>query len=134
MRITHYVYTLLHSLSHALIKSAGTISGIGSNSISEIIFPNTCSIFIYANTTQGIPLGSLSGMFEQSYKVFLKKASEMMERCIFDPICSDRDNAACSSCIQLTEVCCCHFNQDLTRKYVTGYQGINEKVLGFWEQ
>ncbi|WP_160676569.1 DUF1998 domain-containing protein [Clostridium sp. C8-1-8] len=131
--ITHYIYTLLHSISHAFIKSAGSLSGLDKNSLSEIILPNTCSIFIYANTAQGVPLGSLSGMFEQNYKMFLRKAQELMQRCVFDPICSDRDNASCSSCTQLSEVCCCHFNMDLTRKYVIGVKSKTENIKGFWE-
>ena len=66
IRPTYYVYNLIHTISHALLKNAGILSGLEKNSLSEMIFPNLATIFIYANTTQGIPLGALSGMFEQN--------------------------------------------------------------------
>ena len=61
-KITKYVFGLLHSMSHAFIKTAGEISGLAGNSLTEIIIVETASIFMYAQITQPIPLGALSGM------------------------------------------------------------------------
>lgn len=132
IKITYYVYNLIHTISHALLKSAGILSGLEKNSLSEMIFPNLTTIFIYANTTQGIPLGALSGMFEQNYKSFIIQAEDIMGRCVFDPICMDRDNGSCSACTQLSEISCCHFNKDLNRKLLIGHKTESESIIGFW--
>lgn len=63
-KITKNVFALLHSMSHAFMNSAGELSGLSGNSLTEIILVETASIFIYAQTSQGIPLGALSGMAE----------------------------------------------------------------------
>ena len=132
IKITYYVYNLIHTISHDLLKSAGILSGLEKNSLSEMIFPNLTTIFIYANTTQGIPLGALSGMFEQNYKSFIIQAEDIMGRCVFDPICMDRDNGSCSACTQLSEISCCHFNKDLNRKLLIGHKTESESIIGFW--
>lgn len=133
MRLTYYVYNLLHIMSHSFIKSAGLLSGLDKNSIAELIFPNLTAIFIYANTTQGIPLGVLSGMFEENYKGFIYQAKEIMGHCVFDPICMDRDKGACSACAYLSEVSCSHFNKDLSRKFLIGEKTKDNKIEGFWD-
>ena len=122
------VFTLLHSISHSLIKSAGIISGLDKNSLGELIFPNIPAIFIYANTVQGLPLGALSGMFEQKYLQFLQLAYDETVTCTFDPICSDNDNGACASCMFLSDVCCSYFNHDLTRHALHS----DGNTIGFW--
>ena len=132
MKVTYYVYQLIHTISHAMIKSAGILSGLEKNSLSEIILPNLTSLFIYANTTQGLPLGALSGMFEQNYKAFIAQAEDIMGRCIFDPICMDRDDGSCSACTQLSEISCSHFNKDLNRKLLIGHKSQVESIVGFW--
>ena len=48
-------------MSHCFIKTAGEMSGLSGNSLSEIIIAETASIFIYAQSSQGVPLGALSG-------------------------------------------------------------------------
>jgi len=59
--ITKNVFGLLHSMSHAFIRMAGELSGLSSNSLTEIIIVETASIFIYAQTSQGIPLKKVFG-------------------------------------------------------------------------
>lgn len=132
-KITKNIYGLLHTISHMMIRSAGEISGLSKDSLSEIIFPNIPAIFIYANTSQAIPLGSLSGMFEMSYKDFLDKSLELSKDCIFDPLCSN-DNGACAGCTYLSEISCSNFNCDLSRFYLIGTPETNhkEKKKGFW--
>ena len=96
-KITKNVFALLHSVSHAFMNSAGELSGLSGNSLTEIILVETASIFIYAQTSQGIPLGALSGMAESNYAYFLKKAFDEAKNCVFDPICTERDDTACSA-------------------------------------
>lgn len=131
--ITKNVFALLHSMSHAFIKAAGELSGLSGNSLTEIIIVETASIFIYAQTSQGIPLGALSGMAESNYSFFLKKAFDESRNCIFDPICTERDDTACSACLIIPEISCNHFNAELGRKYLYSIDGVDTPAIGFWE-
>ena len=132
-KITKNVFALLHSMSHALMNAAGELSGLSSNSLTEIIIVETASIFIYAQTSQGIPLGALSGMAETNYAYFLKKAFDESKKCVFDPICTERDNTACSACLIIPEISCNHFNAELGRKYLYSIDGVESPTIGFWE-
>ena len=131
--ITKYVFALLHSMSHALMKAAGELSGLSSNSLTESIIVETASIFIYAQTSQGIPLGALSGMAESNYAYFLKKVYDESKFCVFDPICTERDHSACSACLIIPEISCNHFNAELGRKYLYSIDGAGAPTIGFWE-
>jgi len=132
-KITKYVFALLHSMSHAFMNAAGELSGLSSNSLTEIILVETASIFIYAQTSQGIPLGALSGMAETNYAYFLRKAFEESKNCVFDPICTERDQTACSACLIIPEISCNHFNAELGRKYLYSIDGAETPTIGFWE-
>ena len=136
--ITKVVYSLLHTISHMLIISAGKHSGLSRDSISELIFPETCSVFLYPTTSEGVTLGSISGMFETELQIFLEDALKDNEVCTFDPVCSTTQNGACVACTYLSEVNCTHFNKDLSRSYLYGGTiKINEDEIaikkGFWK-
>lgn len=131
--ITKNIFALLHSMSHAFIRAAGELSGLSSNSLTEIIIAETASIFIYAQTSQAIPLGALSGMAESNYAFFLRKAFDETRNCVFDPICTERDDTACSACLIIPEISCNHFNAELGRKYLYSIEGVESPVIGFWE-
>ena len=108
------------------------MSGLSGNSLSEIIIAETASIFIYAQSSQGVPLGALSGLFESSYYNYIQNVFANNRNCIFDPICTDRDDTSCSACIQLPDVTCHYFNTCLGRKYLYTMHN-EENTLGFWE-
>lgn len=130
--ITQNVFSLLHSISHAFIKTAGELSGLSGNSLMEIIFVETASIFIYAQSGQGLTLGALAGMIETNYVGFLKKAFSDNRNCVFDPIC-ERDNTACSACLIIPDVSCNYFNSQLGRKYIYSIEEADAPTIGFWE-
>lgn len=50
-QITKNVFALLHSMSHAFLKTAGELSGLSDTSLSEIIIVETASIFIYSQSS-----------------------------------------------------------------------------------
>lgn len=132
-KITKHVFRLLHSMSHAFIKTAGEISGLAGNSLTEIIIVETASIFMYAQTTQAIPLGALLGMAENNYAQFLNKTYADNRNCVFDPICTDRDDTSCSACMIIPEISCNHFNNELGRKYLYTVETMDQPLTGFWE-
>jgi hypothetical protein len=63
------------------------------------------------------------------------KAQEIASKCIFDPICIERDGA-CTGCLFLNEVSCEHFNKDLNRALIIGHydKAKSKKYYGFWEE
>ncbi len=132
-KITKHVFALLHSMSHAFIKAAGEISGLAGNSLTEIIIVETASIFMYAQTTQAMPLGALSGMAENNYIQFLNKVYTETRNCVFDPICTERDDTSCSACLIIPEISCNHFNNELGRKYLYTINTTEHPLTGFWE-
>ena len=119
-KITKAVYSLLHTISHMMIRSAGKHSGLSSDSLSELIFANTCSFFIYPTSSEGVTLGSISGMFESELELFLEDSYKDNEICTFDPICLNNQNGACLACTYLSDVNCKNFNQELSRAYLYG--------------
>lgn len=132
---TYYVYRLIHSLSHLLIRAAADIGGLGKDSLSEYIFPGVPAVLIYCQNSQGFNLGSLFNTFEAYFDKWMNKAYSSAQRCIFDPICIERQKA-CTGCLFVNEVSCQHFNKDLDRALVVGHvdRETQRKTTGFWEE
>ena len=133
--ITYHVYRLIHSISHTLVRSAAELCGLDKNSISEYIFAGVPAILIYCQNSQGFNLGALNNAFEAYFDKWLYKAEAIANKCIFDPICIERDGA-CAGCLFLNEVSCEHFNKDLDRALIIGHydKEKSKKHYGFWEE
>jgi hypothetical protein len=133
-KITKAVYTLVHSISHALIREAAEICGLDKSSLSEYILPNIPAIFIYCANSQGFSMGALYSAFQSQFDKWLKHACENSKKCIFDPLCINHDKA-CAGCLFLNEVSCKHFNKDLDRSFLCGFFDVQkqEKLKGYWE-
>lgn len=132
---TYYVYRLVHSISHLLIRAAADIGGLGKDSLSEYIFPGIPAVLIYVQNSQGFNLGSLFNTFEAYFDKWLLRADNSAQKCVFDPICIERYKA-CTGCLFLNEVSCQHFNKDLDRSLVIGHVDKQTKkwVSGFWKE
>ncbi len=132
---TYYVYRLIHSLSHLLIRAAADIGGLGKDSLSEYIFPGIPAVLIYCQNSQGFNLGSLFNTFEAYFDKWLHKAFASAQKCVFDPVCIER-HKACTGCLFVNEVSCQHFNKDLDRSLVIGHinKETQERIIGFWEE
>ncbi len=131
---TYYVYRLIHSVSHTLIKSAAELCGLDKNSISEYIFPGIPAVLIYCQNSQGFNLGALNNVFVAYFDKWMTKAMDIAKKCVFDPICLERDKA-CTGCLFLNEISCEHFNHDLDRTLLIGHydKRVSERHFGFWE-
>lgn len=132
---TYYVYRLIHSISHLLIRAAADIGGLGKDSLSEYIFPGVPAVLIYVQNSQGFNLGSLFNTFEAYFDKWLLRANSSAQKCVFDPICIER-HKACTGCLFLNEVSCQHFNKDLDRSLIIGhvYKQTKKRIIGFWEE
>lgn len=133
-KYTSCIYKLLHSISHALIKVSEEFTGLDKNSLGEYLFPAVPAFFIYCQNNQGRVLGSLFSAYTSVLDKWLNEAYESMYKCIFDPVCIHRDGA-CLGCLYINEVSCKHFNKDLNRRYLIGYNdpAIKNNLYGFWE-
>ena len=132
---TFYVYRLIHSLSHLIIRAAADIGGLGKDSLSEYIFPGVPAVLIYCQNSQGFNLGSLFNTFEAYFDKWLNRANKAAQKCVFDPICIERQKA-CTGCLFLNEVSCEHFNKDLDRTLVIGHfdKATRKRTIGYWEE
>ena len=132
---TYYVYRLVHSISHLLVRAAADIGGLGKDSLSEYIFPGIPAVLVYVQNSQGFNLGSLLNTFEAYFDKWLLRANNSAQKCVFDPICIERYKA-CTGCLFLNEVSCQHFNKDLDRSLIIGHvdKQTKKRVIGFWEE
>ena len=78
---------------------------------------------------------SLFNTFEAYFDKWMNKAYSNAQKCIFDPICIERQKA-CTGCLFVNEVSCQHFNKDLDRALVVGHvnRETQQKTTGFWEE
>lgn len=109
-----YVYTLLHTYSHVLMRSISEFSGLDNSSLSEYIFPSDLAFVVYRNGTT-MDLGNLSALWRNYNTVFLESmlhARTMM--CGSGSLC-DSSGGACPSCIVMPETSCIAANQLLCR-------------------
>lgn len=132
---TYYIYNLIHTLSHLLIRSAASMCGLDKNSISEYILPSIPGVLVYCQNSQGFNLGALFNIFEAYFDKWLDSAYQGAQKCIFDPICASRYKA-CTGCLFLNEVSCQHFNHDLDRTLIIGSvdRATSVRHWGFWEE
>lgn len=133
--LTSKVYSLIHSISHLLVKAAAELCGLNKDSISEYIFAGIPAVMIYCQNSQGFNLGALFNVFEAYFDKWIKNAAKKAEKCVFDPICIERYKA-CTGCLFLNEISCQHFNHDLDRRLIIGYldRTNNKRLFGFWEE
>ncbi|MDO8641067.1 MAG: hypothetical protein Q7R33_05945, partial [Nitrosarchaeum sp.] len=112
-----HLYTLLHTLSHVLIKKSSLYTGIDTDSCGEMIFVTSGAFLIYATNT--INIGGFGSVFENSIIDLFTEADLEIRRCIYDPVCL-KESGGCFSCLFLPEHVCCNFNNLLDRDILLG--------------
>jgi hypothetical protein len=131
--VTWFVYNLLHTMSHSLIRNASVIAGFDTGSMGEMIFPSIPAMVLYSNNQTSFQIGGLHTLFETSVYPWIDKTIEDVQSCLYDPICFETDGS-CHACLQLSEITCEHFNRDLDRAILVGCErddGTN--IKGFLE-
>jgi len=123
------VRNLIHSYSHAMLKSLANVCGLEASSLGELLWPDALAFAIYAGETD---LGALSAAFEQGVD---QLADQLLEyaACMFDPTCAVDEQGACVGCLHLTRGCE-RFNSDLSRAYLVGGAAgdLLENAVGFF--
>ncbi|WAC05331.1 MAG: hypothetical protein OS112_01495 [Methanoregula sp.] len=129
---TKNVYTLIHTMSHVLVRKAAGLVGMDKDSLAEIIFPNVPAIAIYTNNSHDFQIGGMHTLFETGIIPWIDMAMESVETCLYDPVCISSD-ASCHACLHLSEISCMHFNRDLGRHYLIGRKDSRGRMHGYWE-
>lgn len=134
-----YVYTLLHSYAHLLMKAIAEFSGLDVGSLGEYIFPADLSFVVYRNGTT-MDLGNLSSLWRNENNTFLKHLLEpMTHRCNSGSLC-DHKGGACPDCIMVPETSCIAQNRLLSRAVLAGGTAPtedaahgNDRIVGYLE-
>ncbi|MDO9506591.1 MAG: hypothetical protein Q7J50_14715 [Hydrogenophaga sp.] len=114
-----YVYTLLHSYAHVLMKSIAEFSGLDMGSLGEYLFPADLAFVIYRNGTT-MDLGNLSSLWRNEHNGFLGHLLETStHRCNSGSLC-DLHGGACPECIMVPETSCIAQNRLLSRSVLLG--------------
>lgn len=118
---TKEIYTLIHSMSHALVSTASDQCGLATESISEMIMPSIPAIVLYAKNTEHFALGGMSTLFETRIHPWVDHTIDFTEQCLLDPPCrQDESGAACHACLHLNTVSCESLNEHLDRRRLVG--------------
>ena len=114
-----YVYTLLHTYAHAVMKNVAELSGLDLGSMGEYLFPLDLAFVVYRNGTT-MDLGNLSSLWRNENNRFLMRLLDMStHRCNSGRLC-DMAGGACPDCIMIPETSCLAQNQLLSRATLKG--------------
>lgn len=130
--ITKNVFGLMHTISHALHKKISVPSGLGVDSVGELLFPNIPAILLYSHEAAGFSTGGLKHLFMNELYSWVGLSLDWAKTCVYDPLCVNGP-AACHHCLFTTEFSCSHFNQDLSRRYLFGRTDGEKQTIGFWD-
>lgn len=114
-----YVYTLLHTYAHVVMKNVAEVSGLDLGSMGEYIFPLDFAFVVYRNGTT-MDLGNLSSLWRNENNQFLERLlMSSTHRCNSGRLC-DAAGGACPDCIMIPETSCIAQNQLLSRAVLKG--------------
>lgn len=134
------ITSVLHTISHIILKEIASASGLEVTSVSEMIFPEVGGIFIYSTSNEGVILNSIKTAITKRLKIILRKSLEDMLSCSLKSICNSKEVSACLGCIFISEISCTMFNHNLNRKYLNAGDEVaseenQEKIVikkGLW--
>ncbi len=114
-----YVYTLLHTYAHMVMKNISELSGLDLGSLGEYLFPADLAFVIYRNGTT-MDLGHLSSLWRNENNRFLERMlMASSHRCNSGSLC-DFGGGACPDCIMVPETSCIAQNRLLSRAVLKG--------------
>lgn len=120
--IYFYVYTLLHSYSHLLMKYVSEYSGLDLGSLGEYIFPADLTFVVYRNGTT-MDLGNLSALWRNSGTAMLTAMlAPKATQCGTGSLCTHR-GGACPDCLMMPETSCVASNKLLSRSVLSSVGG-----------
>lgn len=117
-----YLYTLLHSYSHLLMKHVSEYSGLDLGSLGEYIFPADLAFVVYRNGTT-MDLGNLSALWRNAGTAMLTAMlGSKATQCGTGSLCTER-GGACPDCVMMPETSCVAGNKLLSRSVLRSIGG-----------
>lgn len=117
--VYRYVYTLLHTYAHTLMKAIAEHSGLDLGSLGEYLFPADLAFVVYRNGTT-MDLGNLSSLWRNENNRFLLHLLQpKTHSCNSGSLC-DFSGGACPDCIMVPETSCLAGNNLLSRAVLRG--------------
>lgn len=114
--------TLVHSLSHRVIRRISSLAGIERDALGEYLVPIHLGFVVFAASRGDFVLGGLQALFEHDLDKALDEVVSGERRCPLDPGCG-RHGGACVACLHLGEPSCRYYNGFLDRRALFGDQG-----------
>jgi hypothetical protein len=120
--IYFYLYTLLHSYSHLLMKHMSEYSGLDLGSLGEYIFPADLAFVVYRNGTT-MDLGNISALWRNAGTAMLTAMlGSKATQCGTGSLCTER-GGACPDCVMMPETSCIAGNKLLSRSVLRSVGG-----------
>lgn len=120
--IYYYLYSLLHSYSHLLMKHVSEYSGLDLSSLGEYVFPADLAFVVYRNGTT-MDLGNLSALWRNAGTAMLSSMlGAKATQCGTGSLCTHR-GGACPDCVMMPETSCIASNKLLSRSVLKGVGG-----------
>jgi hypothetical protein len=117
-----YLYTLLHSYSHLLMKYVSEYSGLDLGSLGEYIFPADLAFVVYRNGTT-MDLGNMSSLWRNAGTAMLTAMlGSKATQCGTGSLCTVR-GGACPDCVMMPETSCIASNKLLSRSVLRSIGG-----------
>ena len=108
------VLTLVHSMSHRLIRRIASLAGIERDAVAEYLVPEHLAFVLYAATRGDFVLGGMQALFQQDLDLAVNDVADGERRCPLDPGCRQHGRA-CVACLHIGEPSCRYFNRFLDR-------------------
>ena len=117
-----YLYTLLHSYAHLVMKQVSEYSGLDLGSLGEYLFPADLAFVVYRNGTT-MDLGNLSAMWRNSGRAMLGSILDpRAAQCGTGSLCTTR-GGACPDCLMIPETSCIGSNKLVSRAVLRSIGG-----------
>ena len=126
--VTYFVYHLVHTYSHSILKQITRLSGISRTSLAEHLLPYALSSIIYTDQREDFSLGGIYTLLESDLDDLLSEIHRQGNNCVYDPVCSRR-GSACFSCMHISEVSCSHLNRNIARDFLFGSKAVAPREL-----
>ncbi|WP_435363530.1 hypothetical protein [Haloarchaeobius sp. DYHT-AS-18] len=131
--MTYFVYHLIHTFSHSVLKEITKLSGVSRTSLSEHLLPYSLSFIIYTDQREDFSLGGIYTMLESDLDDLISEIHSKGNNCVYDPVCSRR-GSACFSCMHVSEVSCSHLNRNVGRDFLFGSKpAATRDIIGYLE-
>lgn len=132
-----YLFGLLHSLSHAIMRAASRYAGLERTSLSEYIFLPLLGTVVFDNSSS-FKLGGMETLARDHLSSFLDALATSAMTCLYDAQCIDHQGA-CHGCLHSPEISCRVFNHGLSRSFLIGGHApwadvaTDHRIVGYWQ-